>query len=620
MEKWKKKTIELGVSLAFTKKAFPAVIPYRPSKISVSSPEAPYFRRSSPARHGISPRRITAMLHELEAERRANVQCLMLLKDGEVIAECAAPGYDNHLRKTSYSMSKTVIAMAIGLLTDDGALDVDTPLVTLFPELPYRDRRFPHITVEHLLMMSSGVDFGEAGTVSGEAWTAAFFNASLTFEPGSEFAYNSMNSYILARIVERVSGMSVSDFLKSRIFSPLGITDFLWEKSPEGCEKGGYGLALSAESYLKLGYLMLSGGRFEGKRILSERWVSAATRTHKKTPSSAGDFNYGYQLWVGREENEFLFNGMLGQNVWVLPRRRMVAVLLCGNNELFQQSPALDILRRRLKEDTAVGFSFADERALRAAEKSFFTARMPVPPCKEKRPFLPFLPFGERRPFDERMTPFLGTYHFPENNQGVLPLFVRVLQNNYSGGLHSLELERVGNLLSLTTEEGDGIRRFRVGLYGYETQTVDFAGEKYIVRALGAIREEGGLLHLRICLLFPELPNTRILDLSFRAEGELVLHASEIPDQKIAESYIETLPASAPKLALLSEILQRQFEDGFLQRKLYETFHPVMVGIDIKKKNYEAALAGEEKKAAAERSRFPLITALIRRFTETGED
>lgn len=533
--------------------------------------------------------------------------------------ECAAPGYATDLRKTSYSMSKTVIGMAIGCLVDDGALEVDTPLVTLFPEIPYRDRRFPHITVEHLLTMSSGVDFGEAGTVSEEAWTAAFFNASLTFEPGSEFAYNSMNSYILARIVERVSGMGVTDFLKSRIFSPLGITNVLWEKSPEGCEKGGYGLALSAESYLKLGYLMLSYGKFGSKRILSEKWVRQATRTHKRTPSSAGDFNYGYQLWVGREENEFLFNGMLGQNVWVLPRRRMVAVLLCGNNELFQQSPALDILRRRLKEDSAVGFSHADERALRAAERSFFVSRMPVTPRKEKKPLFPFLPFGERRPFDERITPFLGTYRFADNNQGVLPLFVRVLQNNYSGGLHSLTLARVGNTLTMTTEEGDGVRRFRIGLYGYETQTVDFAGEKYIVRALGGIRETNGVLHLHICLLLPELPNTRLFDLSFRAEGELSLLASEIPDQKIAESYIETLPAAAPKLALLSEILKRQFGEGFLQRKLYDLFHPCLIGIDISKKDFAVVLEKEERKAAAERARLPLLTALIRRFTETGD-
>lgn len=619
MEKWKKRAVELATAIAIGDKAFPAVIPYRPQKTSVSAPELPFFRRSTPSKHGISPRKIRSMLHELEGEKRANIQCLMILKDGEVIAECAAPGYDVNIRKVAYSMSKTVVAMAIGCLIDDGALDVDTPLVEIFPEIPYRDKRFPHITVDHLLSMSTGVDFNEAGTVSEEKWTNAFFAANLAFEPGSSFSYNSMNSYILARIVERISGVGVADFLRSRLFAPLGITNVLWEKSPEGCEKGGYGLSLSAESFLKLGYMMLSGGMFCGRRILSEKWVSASVRTHKKTPESAGDFNYGYHLWVGREENEFLFNGMLGQNVWVLPRRNIVAVILSGNNELFQQSPALDIVRRRLKEDTTVGFTRSDEKALRMAERDFFKNRMPVTPLRERRPFLPFLPFGERRPFDERLLPFCGTYRFPDNNQGILPLFVRAVQNNYSGGIHSLTLRRFGNGLLMTVEEGDGTRTYRVGLYGYESQSMDFAGEKYLVRTLGGIREEGGKRHFVICMLFPELPNTRLFDLSFSQDGNLRFSMTEIPDQKIAESYVDTLPAAMPKFALLSEILKRRLGDNFIQKKLFDIFHPVLMGVDTGRRDFSAALAKEEEKVRAERAKYALLSSLISRFTDTAD-
>lgn len=619
MEKWKKRAAELAATLAIGDKAFPAVIPYRPQKTSVSAPELPFFKRSTPSKHGVSPRKIRTMLHELEAEKRANIHCLMILKDGEVIAESAAPGYDVNIRKVSYSMSKTIVAMAIGCLVDDGALDVDTPLVEIFPEIPYRDKRFPHMTVDHLLSMSSGVDFNEAGTVTEEKWTNAFFAAPLAFEPGSAFSYNSMNSYILARIVERISGVGVADFLRSRLFAPLGITNVLWEKSPEGCEKGGFGLSLSAESFLKLGYMMLSGGMFCGRRILSEKWVSASVRTHKKSPESAGDFNYGYHLWVGREENEFLFNGMLGQNVWVLPRRKIVAVILSGNNELFQQSPALDIVRRRLKEDTSLGFSRSEEHGLRTDERDFFKNRMPVPPLREKRRFFPFLPFGDRRPFDERITPFLGTYQFPDNNQGVLPLFVRAVQNNYSGGIHALSLRRYGNGLMLTTEEGDGKRVFRVGLYGYESQVVDFAGEKYLVRTLGGIREEGIRRHLVLCMLFPELPNTRLFDLSFTQDGNLRFSMTEIPDQKIAESYVDTLPAAMPKFALLSEILKRRLGDNFIQKKLFDIFHPVLIGVDTMRPDFAKALAKEEEKVRAERARYALLSSLISRFTDTAD-
>ena len=92
MEKWKKRAAELAATLAIGDKAFPAVIPYRPQKTSVSAPELPFFKCSTPSKHGVSPRKIRTMLHELEAEKRANIHCLMILKDGEVISECAAPG------------------------------------------------------------------------------------------------------------------------------------------------------------------------------------------------------------------------------------------------------------------------------------------------------------------------------------------------------------------------------------------------------------------------------------------------------------------------------------------------------------------------------------------------
>ncbi len=310
---------------------------------------------------------------------------------------------------------------------------------------------------------------------------------------------------------------------------------------------------------------------------------------------------------------------MLGQNVWVLPRRKIVAVILSGNNELFQQSPALDIVRRRLKEDTALGFSRSDERALRATERDFFKCRMPVAPLKERRPFLPFLPFGERRPFDERLTPFFGTYRFPDNNQGVLPLFVRAIQNNYSGGIHAVTLRRYGNGLLMTTEEGDGTRTFRIGLYGYESQIVDFAGEKYLVRTLGGIRDEGVKRHLVICMLLPETPNTRLFDLSFTPDGNLRFTMTEIPDQKIAESYVDTLPAAMPKLALLSEIMKRRLGDNFIQKKLFDIFHPVLVGVETKRPDFQKALAKEEEKVRAERAKYALLSSLIARFTDTAD-
>jgi hypothetical protein len=135
----------------------------------------------------------------------------MVLRGGEVILECSASGYSVNEWHVSHSMAKTICGMIIGRLVDDGKLLVDTPLVEIFPEIPYRDRKFSFITINHLLSMTSGVDFAEVGAITESDWITAFFSSAVKFTPGTKFAYNSMNSYILARIAKRVSGVSFSE-------------------------------------------------------------------------------------------------------------------------------------------------------------------------------------------------------------------------------------------------------------------------------------------------------------------------------------------------------------------------------------------------------------------------
>ena len=348
MERWTKRAGELLIGLALTNKQNPAVVPYTPQKTEVSKFEKPFFRRERPEKHGVSSVRLYKMLSELEAEPRANIHSLIVLKDGAVICEASAKGYDVNVAQLSHSMTKSVIGMAIGFLVDEGRISVDDKLCDFFPEHEYADPLFAKMTVKHLLMMSSGAKISEIGSVTESEWTRAFFGSDLLFEPGTQFKYNSMNSYMLARIVERVTGLGITEFLKPRLFEPLGIDNFFWEKGPEGLEKGGWGLYLSPESWAKLGQLMLSRGSFFGRRILSEKWVKESVSTHAITSEELGDFNYGYQIWTARSGDDFLFNGMLGQNTWISPKNSLVAVISSGNNELFQGSPALSIIRKYL--------------------------------------------------------------------------------------------------------------------------------------------------------------------------------------------------------------------------------------------------------------------------------
>lgn len=620
--RWKKKAVELVTGLAFTNKKYPAVIPYVPAKTAVSGIETKYFNRTTPERRGISSERIYKMLSALEEEPRANLHNLLIIKDGEVISECSHPGYDVNIRHLAHSMSKTLTGMAIGILVDEKVLDLDRRITDIFPEYEYTDKRFADMTVRHLMTMSSGVPFSEVGSVTESEWTRAFFESRLNFTPGSTFAYNSMNSYILAKTVVRLSGMSLMDFIGERIFRPLGIRNAFWEVGPEGVEKGGWGVYLSAESWAKLGVMMLNFGSFEGRRILSEKWVGESITTQIKVSETAGDFNYGYQLWVHRENGQFLFNGMLGQNVWICPKNNIVVVANCENNELFQKSAVLDIIQRYLGESiTGEAYSRGALALLRDKEKHFFEKRHWIRPKPVKKGITYRLGLRRRTPFDSRWSRLLGTYTFAPNNQGILPLFIRAMQNNYSGGIESVTFEREGEHLFFTSHEGDTDYRLEVGIYDFKNTVLNFNGEKYIVRAVGeATEDEDRHPIFKLELIFPEMPNSRKMQFSFGENGRLIFRMTENPNERIAEPLIESIYTTNPKFAFAVKMLERRLGDRFIIRKLQGLFSPTLIGANTKAEEYSDIVANERARAEEADRATEAISRLIQNATALDDE
>ena len=622
MSKWKKRAIELVTGLAFTGKSNPAVIPYIPSKTEISGIETKHFKRTSPEKRGISSKRIYDMLGELESNPRANVHNIMVIKDGEVISECSSPGYDVNIRHLSHSMSKTVTGMAIGFLVSDGQLSLNTKIADLFPDFKIVDKRFLSITVRHLLTMSTGVPFSEVGSVTEDEWTKAFFESRLSFAPGTAFAYNSMNSYILARIVVRVSGMSLTDFLTDRLFRPLGIRNVFWEIGPEGIEKGGWGIYLSAESWAKLGVMMLGLGSFEGRRILPKSWVTQSITTQIKAPESAGDYNYGYQLWVHRKNDGFLFNGMLGQNVWVCPRNNIVVVANCENNELFQKSAVLEIIEKHLGGKISGDmYDRASLSMLREKEQHFYYSRRWTSPRAPKRGITYRLGLRSKTPFVPLWKKILGTYTFPENNHGILPLFIRAMQNNYSGGIEAVRFERAGERLFFTSREGGIDYRFEIGLYEFKSTVLNFNGEKYIIRAMGDVEyRDGEDPAYKIELILPEMPNSRRMRFTFGEDGRIILRMTEIPNEKIAEPLVEAIYTTNPKLSFAVNLLERRLGDRFINRKLESVFSPTVVGADTRSDSYYDILADEKTRADEKNRSTKAITSLILKITGDIKD
>ncbi len=619
MERWIKKTIELMAGLSFTNKINPSVIPYHPQKTVVSCREERYFERISPEKLGVSSGRLLAMLRALEKNKRVNVHNLLVVKDSRVIFECSHPGYSTNTWHLSHSMSKTVTGMAIGMLVDDGLLNTDRRLVDILPEFQYEDKRFASITVHHLLNMTTGVRFAEVGSITESHWTNAFFTSPLEFTPGTDFQYNSMNSYILARIVCKITRKSLSEFLKDRLFEPMGITNYFWEKSPEEIEKGGWGLYMSAESWAKLGVMMLQGGVYEGKQILSREWINRSTMAQAVTPDEIGHYNYGYQMWTSRDGSSFLFNGMLGQNVWVYPKNNIVVSLNSGNNELFQNSPAMQIIEQYLSVDLTNDLTnscFAgDCDELRDATEHFFECRHWIRPCVAKKGITYRLGLRERTPYPYEWEELIGKYNFRKNNYGTLPLFVRMMQNNLRNTIDGVSFEHEGEDMIFTVYEGGVPYRFEVGFYDFKETVIDYHGEKYIVKCIGeAMEDEDRNMLYKIELLFPEMPNTRMFKFSFGERGELIMRMSEMPNQSIADVYISEMRATSPKMSLAMGLIEKKVGRAYVNRKMLETFAPKLIGARTGVENYTAIMDEEREKLKANEKSAKIIDAVIKKL------
>ena len=625
MEKWTRRAIEVIAGIFLTDAYNPSVISYTPQKTVLPRRECQDLQRSYPERVGISSGRILALYTALEKDRRANLHNIIVAKDGAVISECSHPGYSTNIWHLAHSMSKSITALAVGLMVDDGLLSVDTPVCELFPEYKYNDPRFADMTVRHLLNMTSGVRFSELGVVSETKWTEAFFAGQLSFAPGTDFNYNSMNSYILARIVVRISGRSMTDLLRERLFNPLGITDYFWEIGPEGVEKGGWGLYMSAESWCKVGIMMLGGGLYEGRRILSSDWIRECTATQANTPETLGNYNYGYQMWVSRDSDAVLFNGMFGQDVWMSPQNNLVVVINSGNNELFQKSPSLYIietyLNRNLENDLTDSIFAGDLNDLRKKESEFFVSRHWVRPYKDA-PRNPFR-FSRR----ERVTvppewdELCGRFNFVKNNHGILPLILRTMQNNLKNTIDGFIFEKAHGSFYFTVVEAGVSYPMEVGFRDFKESVIDYHGEKYLVRVIAeAMEDEDRNMLYKLELLFPELPNTRMIKLSFNEDGSLKVRMSENPNNRIADIYLSEMSETNPRLAFFYDLLNKRLGKNFVEGRLDAAFSPILIGARVGATNYTAIMDAEREKLKANVKTVRIINTLIEKFIHDEDE
>lgn len=300
--------------------------------------------RSSPEQQGISSADLLAFIEAADKDIDT-MNSFMLVRHGYVVAEGWWAPYDRDTPHILYSLSKSFTSTAVGLAISEGKLSLDDPVIKFFPDEAPADpsANLRAMRVRDLLRMNTGnqteapISVFDPGKQT-DTWVKTFLSHPVPFKPGTHFLYNSPATYMLSAIVQKVTGMTVLDYLRPRLFEPLGIKDPRWITSPQGITAGAYGLSVRTEDIARFGELYLRKGMWNGKQLLPANWVVQATSmqtSNGSSPTSDWDQGYGYQFWRSRH-NSFRGDGAFGQYCMVIPELDAVVAITSGVRNMQQ--------------------------------------------------------------------------------------------------------------------------------------------------------------------------------------------------------------------------------------------------------------------------------------------
>lgn len=560
------------------------------------------FMRATPESQGISSDLFAALLRELDASKDTDMHHFMALRHGKVICECNFAPYPKGMWHITHSMCKSITGMAIGMLIEAEKLKLNENIYDIFSDhINAFSKIFrPVITVENLLTMTSGVTFNESGIVSGNDWLGSFLNASVNGKPGTEFQYNSLNTYVLSAIVTKRTGETLTEYLTPRLFGPLGITKYYWETCPKGITKGGWGLFLCAEDMAKLGQLYLQKGKWNGQQLVSEYWIEISTARHLKTQNDT--YGYGYQLWMEQRPGSFEYNGMLGQNVIIYPDMDMVLVTNAGNKEMFQDCIMLNIIRKyfpvnyhpadvlpenplshsllkRLCGELENGENNNRSTSLRGGWKRNVVSRRK----HSDKKYSYRVSAAVDRPSDHHsfMRAVSGrTYVMEQQNIGIAPLFVQVFHNNMTDGISEISFTYDAGNFCVSFTEGEVIHKLPVGFGKAADGCVDLHEEHYLVATLGEFaRDENDIPVLKLEITFIEECVKRKAHIFFHEDNGIEIRWNETPGKKMILAGLSSITEELSGNFLYNSLLgDHNITTELLHRLMEQTIEPAVRG------------------------------------------
>lgn len=320
------------------------------------------WKSSTPELQGMDSELLLGMLNDIQ-ERETNIHSVLIVRNGHLVLEAYFDPYDKDTSHVVHSVTKSITSGLVGISIREGYINgVDQLVLDQFPErtVANLDPAKQAMTLEHLLTMTSGLDWPEIGSpyvspsnpvgqmLRSPDFVQFVLDRPMDEEPGTTFNYNSGASHLLSAIIQSKTGASTLSFAQEHLFGPLGISSVYWPSDPGGISSGGFGIRMTPRDMAKFGYLYLNDGLWDGVQIVPDEWVETSTKTHSVESSL-----YGYQWWIDSEY--YWARGILGQHIVVVPNLDMVVVFtseLTGGSQPFSITSLLDNFVFKAAEST----------------------------------------------------------------------------------------------------------------------------------------------------------------------------------------------------------------------------------------------------------------------------
>lgn len=299
----------------------------------------PSLSRSTPEQQGVSS---AAVLNFVEAlEKIDTVHSFMLLRRGSVVAEGWWSPFQPDDPHQLYSLSKSFTSTAVGLAISEGKLSLDDLVISFFPDDVPKNPGYQltAMRVRDLLTMSTGHvsdDLKEFDFQSDDVLTKQFLELNVEHTPGTHFLYNTPATYMCSAIVQKVTGEKLIDYLRPRLFEPLGIENPTWSESAQGICHGGFGLNIRTKDIAHFGQMLLQRGEWNGQQLVPADWIDLATSrqvSNGSNPNNDWNQGYGFQFWRCRH-NAYRGDGAFGQFCIVMPEQDVVLAVTSGASNM----------------------------------------------------------------------------------------------------------------------------------------------------------------------------------------------------------------------------------------------------------------------------------------------